>query len=231
MIISKICNRLYNIIESIRYYYSKRKIYKYPGVNVRGTDLKGCNTLFKDVCCINCEVGKYSYIQQKSFLLNTHIGKFCSIADHVRTGFGNHPTQLMSTWPGFYYDTTSELKYTFYTGKPQIDIFKKTGPVGGNFVVYIGNDVWIGSHVLIMDGVTIGDGAVIAAGAVVTKDVEPYAIYGGVPARLIKYRFSQERIQAFLDFKWWEKNDEWIRNNIEKFAKPDELLYVIKESI
>lgn len=75
-----------------------------------------------------------------------------------------------------------------------------------------------------MDGVTIGDGAVIAAGAVVTKDVEPYAIYGGVPARLIKYRFGQEKINALLDIKWWNRNMEWIRNRINSNLDTDDFI-------
>ena len=84
-------------------------------------------------------------------------------------------------------------------------------------MVEIGNDVWIGSHVLILDGVTIGDGAVVAAGAVVTKDVEPYAIYGGVPAKLIKYRFPPKTIEMLLKMKWWDKEEKWIREHTEDF--------------
>lgn len=229
LLFGKFLNRIYLFKERVFYFLSKKKVFKYNGVSCMQTICEGHNTLFADVSCFNCEIGEYSYIQRKSFLLNTHIGKFCSIADHVRTGFGNHPTHMVSTWPGFYYDTTPELKYTFYKGKPQIDIFRKSR--GGRFLVHIGNDVWIGSHVLIMDGVTIGDGAVIAAGAVVTKDVEPYAIYGGVPAKLIKYRFKQERIQELLELKWWDNDIEWIKKNIENFANPDEFFCNAKKNM
>ncbi len=78
----------------------------------------------------------------------------------------------------------------------------------------IGNDVWIGSNVLIIGGIKIGDGAIVAAGAVVTKDVPPYAIVGGIPARIIRFRFDKEQINKLLELKWWNKDDDWlIKNN------------------
>lgn len=222
MIVIALIKRVITKFKQWKYKQSSNKVFLYEGVNVRESILSGHITLFKDVCCIECEIGEYSYVQQKSFLMRTKVGKFCSIADHVRTGFGNHPIDSVSTWPGFYYDTTSELKYSFYKGDPEIEIFRTVG--GGRFLVEIGNDVWIGSHVLIMDGVRIGDGAIIAAGAVVTKDVEPYAIYGGVPARLIKYRFPKETIDVLLKLKWWDKDIEWIKSKRNLFNQSDEFL-------
>ena len=86
--------------------------------------------------------------------------------------------------------------------------------------IYIGNDVWVGTRVLIMGGVTIGNGAVVAAGAVVTKDVPPYAIVGGVPARVIKYRFPEDVIQKLEASKWWTLDDDTLKQNIHLFQKP-----------
>lgn len=222
MKLSSIFSRLSDVIINWRYNRSSEKVYLYRGTNCSGTVFNGHNTIFKRAECIECELGEYSYVQQSSFLLRTSVGKFCSIADHVRTGFGNHPTQMISTWPGFYYDTTPELKYTFHNDAPVIDVFRTVG--GGKFLVEIGNDVWIGSHVLIMDGVKIGDGAVIAAGAVVTKDVEPYAIYGGVPAKFIKYRFPQDKIDFLLKLKWWDRDIKWIKKNFQQFKNTDEFI-------
>lgn len=146
----------------------------------------------------------------------TRIGCYCSIADHVRTCFGSHPTSVaVSTFPAFYYDTASGLGYTYSTTSQQeAGVYKKAAE---DFIVDIGNDVWIGSHVLIMDGVRIGDGAIVAAGAVVTKDVPPYAIVGGVPAKVLKYRFTPKQIEFLLQFKWWNRDPQWIEAHWKDF--------------
>ena len=96
------------------------------------------------------------------------------------------------------------------------------------FSVTIGNDVWIGQGVSIKSGITIGDGAVIGAGAVVTKNVEPYAIVGGVPSRLIRYRFSKEQIEALLEIKWWNRSIEWLEENGRYFIDVDKFIEKFK---
>lgn len=93
-----------------------------------------------------------------------------------------------------------------------------------NELVTIGNDVWIGANVVILQGVHIGDGAIIAAGAVVTKDVDDYAIVGGVPAKLIRYRFSERQIKAFKEIQWWNWNMDKIQENMELFYRPEDFL-------
>lgn len=85
--------------------------------------------------------------------------------------------------------------------------------------VFIGNDVWVGSHVLVKGGVHIGNGACVAAGAVVVKDVPPYAIVGGVPAKVIRYRFSPEIIQRLLELKWWNWDEKKLKDNISFFQR------------
>lgn len=85
--------------------------------------------------------------------------------------------------------------------------------------VFIGNDVWVGSHVLVKGGVHIGNGACVAAGAVVVKDVPPYAIVGGVPAKVIRYRFSPEIIQRLLELEWWNMDEEMLKDNISFFQR------------
>jgi len=129
----------------------------------------------------------------------------------------------VSTFLAFYKDTRKVFGYSYYTGlQPGFEMYRKTA---SGYLVDIGHDVWIGADVKIMDGVSIGNGAVVAAGAVVTKDVPPYAIVGGVPAKIIKYRFTQDQIELLQQFEWWNMPEDWIRenwqlfDNIQKFAE------------
>jgi chloramphenicol O-acetyltransferase type B len=142
----------------------------------------------------------YSYLNKNCVLQNANIGRFCSIATNVQIGLGNHPTNLISTSTLFY-----KKKNTF-----DIELIDKDINFSEYKTTIIGNDVWIGSSAIILDGVKVGTGAIIAAGAIVTKDVPPYAIVGGVPAKIIKYRFSDEQIQILLESKWWEKEPQEI---------------------
>lgn len=163
----------------------------------------GDNTTFN-----NSSIGDYSYINNDARIRDTVIGKYCSIGPGVKIVLGNHPTSLISTHPTFYsnnkpFNTIADkMYYEEYRG------------------VTIGNDVWIGEDVLIPGGVKIGDGAVITSRAVVTKDVEPYSIVGGVPAKLIRYRFENEEISKLTQIKWWDKDEEWIRQNHKLFLNP-----------
>ena len=88
-------------------------------------------------------------------------------------------------------------------------------------MVSIGNDVWIGANAILLDGISVGDGAIIAAGAVVAKNVAPYSIVGGVPASLIKKRFSDDMIKRLIDFRWWDKDTSWLKKNHQYFNEPD----------
>ncbi len=149
------------------------------------------------------------------------IGRFCSIGNDVTTVAGNHPiNKFVSTHPCFY-STVKQCGITFVSE----DYFEECLKVdNAGHAVSIGNDVWIGDRVTIIGGVKIGDGAVIAAGAVVTKDVEPYEIVGGVPAKRIKKRFSDERISYLLNLKWWSKSIGWIKQNAVLFRNVDDFI-------
>lgn len=142
----------------------------------------------------NLTVGAFSYIANDCYLYDVTIGRYCSIGDNVHI-LSQHPTDSFSTSPVFYEDVFDEP----FRANQRSD-FK-------NLVqTTIGNDVWIGSGVKIKTGVTIGDGAVIGAGSVVTKDVAPFSIVAGVPAKLIKMRFSPEIIERLQKLAWWQYN-------------------------
>ena len=145
----------------------------------------------------NISMGRYSYIGHDSQITDTKIGAFCSISDHVYIGGAEHPMDWVSTSPVFHI-----VKYNSGPAK-RFARFELQSPK----ITEIGNDVWIGHNVTIKQGVTIGHGAVVGSNALVTKDVPPYAVVGGIPAKILKYRFDEETITLLLQSKWWEMNE------------------------
>ncbi len=156
-------------------------------------------------------IGAHTYISANTDIENAEIGKFCSVADHCRIGMSSHSLNFLSTSPIFT-QTGNALQDRWI----EKDVFEKKPD---DERTYIGNDVWIGSHAMVLGGVKVGDGAVIGAGAVVTKDVPPYAIVGGVPARIIKYRFNQEIINRLLVLRWWNFSDAKLQSLVPLFQK------------
>lgn len=159
------------------------------------------------------KVGDYSYIAKNSHISNCEIGKFCSIGPNFSCGMGSHPLNGISTSPMFYSTAKQNglslcEKNTFHEQK----------------LTTIDNDVFIGANVTVLDGVHISDGAVIGAGAVVTKDIPPYAIAVGVPAKVIKYRFDNEIIKGLLERRWWDDPDERLQVIEESFWNVEEFL-------
>lgn len=148
-------------------------------------------------------VGKCTYSDPNLFIATdkTKIGAFCSIGKNVVIGHGKHPINYLSTSPYLYFDELG------FKASKQVshEEFGKLEPVE------IGNDVWIGEGVFIKNGVKIGDGSVIGAKAVVTKDIPPYAIVAGCPAKILKYRFDEETIKELLELKWWKLSDDIIK--------------------
>lgn len=167
----------------------------------------------------DAKIGRNTYIGNNSDLINCCIGRFCSISSNVCVVAPTHPSSVfVSTCPSFF-STLKQNGQTFVNENKYDEILKIKG-----YNAIIGNDVWIGSNVTIKGGIVIGDGAIVAMGAVVTKDVPPYSIVGGIPAKVIKYRFSEKQIAQLKKIAWWNNCDTWFQSHIEEFENIDVFL-------
>lgn len=148
--------------------------------------------------------GSFSY-SRSNLGPDVRVGRYTSIADNVIIPWPNHPIESVSTSP-FFYDKNFILARNFIEEENLVANRQKPHPS-------IGNDCWIGNNVLILPGVTVGDGAIVAAGSVVTKSVPPYAIVGGNPAKIIKYRFNDTIIEKLQLVRWFDYNPNTLKKN------------------
>lgn len=177
------------------------------------TFFEGYNRIGRNSKIGNAYIGRFSYLGSDCKLNNCKIGRFSSVGSFVEVIPWNHPSKtFISTSPVFFSDKM-QAGITFVKNS----IFNEHLSIEG-YDAIIGNDVWIGDHVLIKGGIKIGDGAIIAFGSAVTRDVPPYAIVGGVPAKIIRYRFSPIEINQLCSLKWWNKDIEWLKRNVAKFS-------------
>ncbi len=160
----------------------------------------------------NSTIGQNSYVSYNSIIYHTEIGDYCSIGPNVVSGYGDHPLNMISTSPNIY------LNDLLFEPNEKEEIltnhFKK---------VIIKNDVWIGANVYIKKGVEIGTGAIIGAGSVVLNNVGDYEIVAGVPARLIKSRFSDEVVKLLIKIKWWNLDFNILREHKQALFSPNEI--------
>ena len=166
--------------------------------------------------CIGVSMGKYSYMGNFNAVNTTKIGSYCSVASYCAIGGNGHEMSMVSSSPVFLRGRNA-LRKNFSS-------FESTTKT-----TFIGNDVWIGEGVFIKAGVTIGDGAVIGAHSVVTKDVAPYSIVAGAPARHIRFRFDEVCVHKLLALRWWDWSDEKVNQYAQYFDDPAHLFAAVEE--
>ncbi len=177
-------------------------------VKLREVTIGRCCEVLGDTEIEYSELGDYSYLGPGCMVADAQIGRFCAIAAQVRIGAPNHPldrpSQHRFTYCPEYYTETAQRDRAFFKQRRDDR-------------VVIGNDVWIGHAVIVTPGVKVGDGAVLAAGAVVTRDVAPYTIVGGVPAKQIRERFNRRIAAQLSEIAWWDWPAETIWQRLPEF--------------
>lgn len=192
------------ILRRVWYRFRYPGITAWPGATIGGNVQYGSHVVLCHHAAMHgVAIGSHAYVGQHTHVQYATIGSFVSIGPDVRIGLGKHPVDMVSTYPSFYASHASTVVHL--VNEPKVKEYAR---------VTIGSDVWIGARAMIMDGVHVGHGAVVAAGAVVTKDVEPYAIVGGVPARVLRYRFPPDVIAGLLETEWWN----WPYHRIQERA-------------
>lgn len=153
-------------------------------------------------------VGAFSYFGGGCVFQSAAIGRYCSVADNVQIGLGQHPADALTTSILAWRTGVEALNFEEHLRQAQPGWTRALPlmPYHATAFTTIGNDVWIGCNAYLKDGVTIGDGAIIGAHAVVTRDVPPYAIVAGSPARILRYRFDDQTIERLLALQWWDYN-------------------------
>jgi phosphonate metabolism protein (transferase hexapeptide repeat family) len=183
-----------------------------PSVRMRETQIGAQCEVLAETYIEYTELGDFSYLGEHCCVADAQIGRFTAIANHVRIGAPNHPMDRASqhrfTYCPEYYDGQAERDNGFFAERRADRVI-------------IGNDVWIGHGVIVLPGVTVGDGAVLAAGAVVTKDVPPYTIVGGVPAKVIRARFAADIAAQLQAIAWWNWPLEKLMTNLADFQSSD----------
>ena len=224
---SRLCKRRERVRAEKKTYKAYQQFIEYnPTCRIQPSGLKDVDVgehvaILKGASLSKVIISNFSYVSNESVLINVEIGKFCSIGPRVQIGLGPHPSRVfVSTYPAFYTDNNTGCPMPFRDGK----IFDDTTPK-----TVLANDIWIGANAIIPGGINIGTGAIVAAGSVVVKDVPPYAIVGGNPATIIRYRFPDDQIKMLLKSEWWDWPIDKIRQNVDIFSDVEKFQGIDKE--
>jgi acetyltransferase-like isoleucine patch superfamily enzyme len=193
-------------------YVISRVFKKARGSAISESDIHSTSKVESGSTIIRSNIQKHSFCGYDCTIIDCSVGAFCSIASKVTVGGSRHPMEYVSTSPVFLSHRDSVK--TKFSRHPYVWRAQTT----------IGNDVWIGENVQIKGGVSIGHGAVIGMGSVITRDIAPYEIVGGNPARLIRMRFPPEIVKALLKMAWWNLSDEELRRIAPLFPDPEKML-------
>ena len=191
----------------VLYYWSK-VIKKLRGKSIISSNINKTSKVEAGSQVVESNIDKHSFCGYDCQLINCEIGAFTSIGNRVSMGGGRHPLEWVAMSPVFYEGRDSvKTKFSIHNRTPTQRIF-------------VGHDVWIGENVMVKQGVTIGIGAVVGMGSIVTKDVEPYAIVAGNPARLIRKRFDESTIDKLIKSQWWDFEEDKLRIYAKYITEP-----------
>lgn len=207
---------------------SKYKNVKFHrGANVAvGSSFDGYNVIGHNTW-VEGHLGYGTYVGDDC-VLKAKTGKYCSIGHHVNVLTGTHPSHVFVSTSPVFYSTRKQngLSYVEESKFKEVLLVDEKKGYG----VLVGNDVWIGFGATLLGGITVGDGAIIASNAFVNKDVPPYAIVGGTPAKVIGKRFEDNQIEWLEEFAWWDKDEDWIRENADQFENIDGFMRSLRKS-
>lgn len=193
-------------------YYIAKFLKKTRGKALLNSQIHKTSKVESGCHIVNSKMDSYSFCGYDCQIINCEIGRFSSIANNVVIGGAMHPVDWVSMSPVFYEGKDSvSKKFSLHKRAPEK-------------ITIIEHDVWIGQNAMIKQGLKIGIGAVVGMGSVVTKDVEPYTIVAGNPAKVIKKRFNENTITELLESKWWEFDDDKLLEYSKYFTSPDEFL-------